>query len=240
MRVRVALVVAVVLDAGCYRPSLRDCTVQCSNARECGGGQICGSDGWCATPAAAGHCEQATRSDGAGEPPPLGDADDTACRAACTAGTCDHGVCVIDCSADSACPNDVVCPGTVPCRVVCGDSACAHHIECRTPRECEIDCIGTGSCAAGPAGAPSRARATGRASACAAPMPAPARRRVVARMRASRPPNARRTASPVKAARPPAPAISAERHVLRPLVIPRLLTPRCDKATLVLIGGRST
>jgi len=132
---------------GCYKPSLRDCTVQCSNAADCGGDQICDSDGWCAAPAAAGHCEQATSSDGAGEPRPPRDADDTACSAACTTGTCDHGVCVIDCSAANACPTDVLCPGNVPCRVVCGDHACAHHVDCRMSPVCTIDCVGTGSCA---------------------------------------------------------------------------------------------
>ena len=148
MRVRVVLVLAVVLDAGCYRPSLRDCTVQCSNAGECGGDQICGGDGWCAAPATAGHCEQATTGDGEPPPPPpRNDAGDSECRAACTAGTCDHGVCVIDCSAEDACPSDVNCPGNVPCRVVCGDHSCGHHVDCRMAPVCEIECVGTGSCA---------------------------------------------------------------------------------------------
>jgi len=51
--------------AGCYEPELRDCTVTCSGSDECADGQICGSDGMCAVPEAAGHC-----TDGSGAPTP--------------------------------------------------------------------------------------------------------------------------------------------------------------------------
>jgi hypothetical protein len=42
--------------AGCYSPSLRDCTVSCDSASDCATGQVCGTDGMCASPAVAGHC----------------------------------------------------------------------------------------------------------------------------------------------------------------------------------------
>lgn len=42
--------------AGCYSPSLRDCTVSCGSASDCATGQVCGADGMCASPAVAGHC----------------------------------------------------------------------------------------------------------------------------------------------------------------------------------------
>jgi hypothetical protein len=42
--------------AGCYSPSLRDCTVSCGSTGDCATGQLCGADGMCASPAAAGHC----------------------------------------------------------------------------------------------------------------------------------------------------------------------------------------
>jgi len=42
--------------AGCYSPSLRDCTVSCGSASDCATGQVCGADGMCASPAAAGQC----------------------------------------------------------------------------------------------------------------------------------------------------------------------------------------
>jgi hypothetical protein len=42
--------------AGCYSPSLRDCTVSCGSAGDCATGQVCGADGKCAAPAVAGHC----------------------------------------------------------------------------------------------------------------------------------------------------------------------------------------
>ena len=51
---RIALVAALL--AGCYDPELRDCTVDCSSADECADGQVCGSDGMCAAPEAAGQC----------------------------------------------------------------------------------------------------------------------------------------------------------------------------------------
>jgi hypothetical protein len=49
--------VAVVLLAGCYDPDLSDCTVSCAAPDECGDGQVCGDDGFCARPSVAGTCE---------------------------------------------------------------------------------------------------------------------------------------------------------------------------------------
>jgi hypothetical protein len=51
-----ALAFVAVALAGCYSPETLDCTVACSAANECTDGQVCGSDGFCASPAAAGHC----------------------------------------------------------------------------------------------------------------------------------------------------------------------------------------
>ena len=47
------------LLAGCYDPSLRDCTVTCHAAGECASGQVCGADGYCASPSVAGTCKPA-------------------------------------------------------------------------------------------------------------------------------------------------------------------------------------
>jgi hypothetical protein len=41
---------------GCYAPALRDCTVSCEAPSDCATGQVCGSDGLCAAPRAAGRC----------------------------------------------------------------------------------------------------------------------------------------------------------------------------------------
>src|SRR5262245_56376963 len=54
-------------------------------------------------------------------PPP--DADP--CVAACAGGTCVAGVCVVTCEPVDSCPERIVCPPGLPCRV---------------------DCIGRGSC----------------------------------------------------------------------------------------------
>ena len=47
---------AVVLSA-CYSPTLTDCVVACGLPGDCGDGQICGTDGLCAAPEAAGTCK---------------------------------------------------------------------------------------------------------------------------------------------------------------------------------------
>jgi hypothetical protein len=54
--VRAAGVAALAALAGCYDPSLRDCTVTCHGAGECANGQVCGADGYCAAPGVAGTC----------------------------------------------------------------------------------------------------------------------------------------------------------------------------------------
>jgi len=51
-----ALVVVVGGLTACYSPELRDCTVSCAAAMDCAGGQVCGSDGFCASPEVAGRC----------------------------------------------------------------------------------------------------------------------------------------------------------------------------------------
>lgn len=50
--------------AGCYDPSLPDCTVACTNGDECGPGQVCGDDGLCAAPDVADACDERPTPDG--------------------------------------------------------------------------------------------------------------------------------------------------------------------------------
>ncbi len=50
---KAALVAAL---AGCYSPDVKDCTVKCASPYDCGDGQVCGSDGMCASQKLAGHC----------------------------------------------------------------------------------------------------------------------------------------------------------------------------------------
>lgn len=72
----VALVVAAL--AACYDPAVRDCVVSCAGPGDCAGGQVCGDDGWCASPAAAGTCEAALDApavDGPSVDAPVVDAD---------------------------------------------------------------------------------------------------------------------------------------------------------------------
>jgi hypothetical protein len=60
MGVLAAGAAAVALLAGCYSPSLRDCTVACAGSADCAPGQVCGPDGMCASPEMAGRCAMET------------------------------------------------------------------------------------------------------------------------------------------------------------------------------------
>ncbi len=50
------LLLILAILSGCYAPEVRDCTVTCSAATDCAGGQVCGSDGFCAIAGVAGTC----------------------------------------------------------------------------------------------------------------------------------------------------------------------------------------
>jgi hypothetical protein len=154
---RVAILVGglltyLVATSGCYNPELRDCTVQCSAPTDCTGGQVCRADGFCAMPDAKqctkeGENDANLAVDAAPTPTPDAPVSNAQCLQACTNGTCVEGVCVIDCSATSACnTTDVWCPAGVPCRVVCGASACTHKVQCGLSTSCAVQCNGDLSC----------------------------------------------------------------------------------------------
>jgi hypothetical protein len=145
---RAAIALGVVVVAGCYGPAVRDCTITCATGDRCAPGQVCGSDGWCASPSVAGHC-RTTSPDAHVAPPPDARAPIDAaslCPLGCTGGTCDGDVCVIDCSADDSCQTDVHCPVNLPCRVICGNHACLGHVDCTKATSCDVTCSGYGSC----------------------------------------------------------------------------------------------
>lgn len=64
MRARLLPLLAL---TACYSPDTRNCTVSCASAVECGNGQVCGADGFCAEPSLAGHCNAASPDAGARE-----------------------------------------------------------------------------------------------------------------------------------------------------------------------------
>ncbi len=138
----------LVAIAGCYQPDVRDCMVQCAAPTDCTGGQIC-RDGWCAmadAPACASVGDDGGNTMGMPDGrPTTGDAPDL-CAQGCKDGICSDGVCVIDCSATNACQHDIKCPPNLPCRVVCGDSACKKKVSCDKASTCEVQCTGAGSC----------------------------------------------------------------------------------------------
>lgn len=53
------LLLIIAILSGCYAPDLRDCTVTCTGAKDCAGGQVCGQDGYCAAEGIAGTCGDA-------------------------------------------------------------------------------------------------------------------------------------------------------------------------------------
>ncbi|TMQ19976.1 MAG: hypothetical protein E6J91_04855 [Deltaproteobacteria bacterium] len=70
MGVLAAVAAAALALAGCYSPSVRDCTVSCSSPGDCASGQVCGSDGLCAAPEVAGRCRQLVDAGVHGTRPP--------------------------------------------------------------------------------------------------------------------------------------------------------------------------
>jgi hypothetical protein len=44
--------------AGCYSPTVRDCSVTCARASDCAEHQVCGDDHFCSSPERAGTCVQ--------------------------------------------------------------------------------------------------------------------------------------------------------------------------------------
>ncbi|HEY5938375.1 MAG TPA: hypothetical protein VIU61_27170 [Kofleriaceae bacterium] len=137
------LIALGIVVAGCYEPTLSDCTVECGASADCANGQVCGTDGFCAAPGVAGSCATFAGPDG-GQRDAGPDAASSACKARCP-GTCDGDTCVIDCTATDSC-QDVTCPSGMPCRVACGDGAC-RRVRCERASSCEIDCTGQNSCA---------------------------------------------------------------------------------------------
>jgi hypothetical protein len=146
-----AVLTYLVASAGCYNPELRDCTVRCSAASDCTGGQVCRSDGYCAMPdvkeCKTGNDDSDITVVDASVDSTADALDQTLCQQNCTKGTCVDGVCVIDCSAPGACITvDVVCAPSVPCRVVCGTGSCTHKVNCGLSTSCEVQCNGDFSC----------------------------------------------------------------------------------------------
>jgi hypothetical protein len=149
--VRFAIACAVLAHiGGCYDPSVRDCSIECSSPKECAGGQVCSNDGYCVAPSYRGRCAHEAPIDATSKELDATDAppdSSSLCEQGCTGGTCDaQGVCVIDCSATGSCTDDVTCPTNLPCRVVCGDHACTKKIQCGMATSCDVQCIGPSSC----------------------------------------------------------------------------------------------
>jgi hypothetical protein len=141
--VKIWVLLVMCVGAGCYSPSLRECSVACASPADCGGGQVCTVEGWCAG--------TGTSCEGTPDAPPgdtsMPDANDLCERSlGCTNGSCVAGVCVIDCSAADSCPSEISCPPNIPCRVTCGDRSCDDRVLCGNASSCEVVCAGIDAC----------------------------------------------------------------------------------------------
>jgi hypothetical protein len=148
---RVGVLAWLWIGVACYAPQRYDCTLQCDTEADCGADHVC-SRGWCTTPGIACASIGGTIDSGSsgidGEVPDH-DANgaNAACTQACTIGTCDHGVCVIDCNQPGACSTkDVYCPAGIPCRIECGDGSCGKKLGCTDAAACEVLCTGAFAC----------------------------------------------------------------------------------------------
>ncbi|MBA3395710.1 MAG: hypothetical protein H0T89_23905 [Deltaproteobacteria bacterium] len=151
---------------------MRECTVRCEVDGDCAPEQGCGVDGWCATPGQIGQCADvvtiggifdgpdaivvdaglpadAMISDAAVADAPIApDAPGPSCAPGCP-GSCQAGVCVIECSGNKSCADGVTCPDDGPCRVVCsGNMSCEKRVRCGDG-PCTVLCLGNMSCEAG-------------------------------------------------------------------------------------------
>jgi hypothetical protein len=138
---------AIVSVVACYHPDTVDCTLQCGAPTDCADGQSC-ANGWCAnTGVTCTHEGQPVTVDAAvNNNGPDGGNENALCQQGCTKGTCQAGVCVIDCSATGSC-SDVACPANLPCRVICGDNSCTKKINCTMASSCDVRCTGQNACA---------------------------------------------------------------------------------------------
>lgn len=159
------VLVSVSALAGCYEPKLMECTVVCAADVECGPGQSCRAEGYCASPDVAcdrqGDLVPATIGDAAESrdaamvldaasvdaPPrdaPSGDAP-SGCAPGCQ-GRCENAVCVIECTGENSCDDEVRCPAQGACEVLCaGANSCAGGVRCGNGR-CTVTCSGEESC----------------------------------------------------------------------------------------------
>jgi len=62
----------------------------------------------------------------------------------CTGGTCEDGVCVIECGAEC---EGVVCPEGVACEINCRGGGCTTLVDCSAASSCTIECLGSNTCA---------------------------------------------------------------------------------------------
>ena len=92
--------------SACYQPEVHDCTVHCTQPGDCTGGQVCRDDGWCAMPGVKDCPKEGNIDPGGSDTVDAASATQDApdlCPQGCTKGTCQNGVCVIDCGTPYAC-----------------------------------------------------------------------------------------------------------------------------------------
>ena len=129
-----AIVVAMAAapTAGCSITHRSD-GFACNSQSDCTGGRSCIN----------GFCVTSVDSDASSVDSPGGDNN---CPPACTSCDLDKRTCIIDCTGNNECNQNVVCPKGFSCEIMCGDQSCRNGIDCKLGTECTIACMGTGSC----------------------------------------------------------------------------------------------
>jgi hypothetical protein len=130
-------VVWLVMLVGCYDPDVECPLNRCD--------PLFGETPIGAVVDASAAISDASPVDGMPTQPPADAPSPQTCAPGC-AGTCDDGVCVISCVGTEACDEQVVCPLTGPCRVVCnGRKACKQGVRCGLGH-CTVTCQGKDAC----------------------------------------------------------------------------------------------
>lgn len=135
-RIFAVALLAAALAAGCSFDR-RSSQFRCDEGQSCGDGRVCEA-GWCVEPVGG-------QQDGGGGGGDAGIDAPFVCPAECT--SCIDDLCVINCTTAGACPELVVCPAGVRCKVECGDSACGAGIDCSAAQSCRIECPANQACA---------------------------------------------------------------------------------------------
>ena len=156
----IALALLAICAAACSIDT-RSQEYRCDGVADCPLGRAC-QDGWCVVaPGAPADDAGGSIADSgvdildAGTAPPddsgppvpdAGQPDGPGCPEVCT--ECVGDTCIVNCSDDGSCKDQVVCPPGLACTVLCdGNRACEGGIDCSDATSCDLSCTDAEACA---------------------------------------------------------------------------------------------